>query len=122
MSEGPPETMTATSDDMPPMPTNGRPTDDDETFLGLSGMGVAPAGVQNPNTGHHHLIIDAPLPDPGKPVPTDAKHRHFGGGQTQVDLELSPGEHTLQLILGDHLHIPFDPPIVSKPITIRVVD
>ena len=88
--------------------------------FGLSGMGVAPAGVVNPKTGHHHLIIDAPLPDPAKPVPADAHHRHFGGGQTQVAIELSPGEHTLQLMLGDHLHIPFAPPIVSEPIEIRV--
>ena len=88
--------------------------------FGLSGMGVAPAGVQNPKTGHHHLVLDAPLPDMGKPIPNDANYRHFGGGQTQVTLDLAPGEHTLQLVLGDHLHIPFDPPIVSDPITIQV--
>jgi hypothetical protein len=88
--------------------------------FGLSGMGVAPAGVQNPKTGHHHLIIDSELPDLGKPVPADPKHLHFGGGQTQTVIELSPGNHTLQLILGDHLHIPFDPAIVSERITIEV--
>lgn len=88
--------------------------------FGLSGMGVAPAGVQNPKTGHHHLIIDSELPDFDKPVPADAVHVHFGGGQTQVDVELSEGSHTLQLLLGDHLHIPFDPPIASQRITIEV--
>jgi hypothetical protein len=88
--------------------------------FGLSGMGVAPAGVQNPKTGHHHLIIDSELPDLNLPVPADSKHVHFGGGQTQVDIELSPGSHTLQLLLGDHLHIPFDPAIVSERITIEV--
>jgi len=88
--------------------------------FGLSGMGVAPAGVINPKTGHHHLIIDAPLPDFSKPVPADANHLHFGGGQTEVQIELTPGTHTLQLVLGDHLHIPFQPPIVSTPIEVRV--
>ena len=88
--------------------------------FGLSGMGVAPAGIQNPKTGHHHLIIDAPLPDPGKPIPADDHHRHFGGGQTEVVLDLPPGKHSLQLVLGDHLHIPHDPPIVSKQIEITV--
>jgi len=88
--------------------------------FGLSGMGVAPAGVQHASTGHHHLIIDAPLPDPGKPIPSDDHHRHFGGGQTQVQLELEPGTHTLQLLLGDHLHVPHDPPVASPRITITV--
>ena len=88
--------------------------------FGLKGMGVAPAGVVNPRAGHHHLIIDAELPDLGMPVPSDANHRHFGGGQTEVTLELSSGVHTLQLVLGDHLHVPFDPPIVSDRISIQV--
>jgi hypothetical protein len=88
--------------------------------FGLSGAGVAPAGVRNPKTGHHHLIIDAPTPAGDAPVPADDKHRHFGGGQTETTIELAPGAHTLQLVLGDHLHIPHDPPIVSKIITITV--
>lgn len=88
--------------------------------FGLRGMGVAPAGINHPNTGHHHLIINAPLPPSGQPIPTDDHHRHFGGGQTETVLELPPGEHTLQLILGDFAHIPHDPPVVSERITITV--
>jgi len=88
--------------------------------FGLSGMGVAPAGVNLEKTGHHHLIIDADLPDLGKPIPGDDNYRHFGGGQTEVVLQLSPGQHTLQLLLGDFTHIPHDPPVVSDRITITV--
>ncbi|MCA9512798.1 MAG: DUF4399 domain-containing protein [Myxococcales bacterium] len=88
--------------------------------FGLSGMGVAPAGVANPNTGHHHLIIDAPTPPAAAPIPNDAHHKHFGGGQTETTVELAPGTHTLQLVLGDALHVPHDPPIVSEVVTIRV--
>ena len=88
--------------------------------FGLKGMGVAPAGVEMPGTGHHHLIIDAPLPPPGQPVPFDDNHKHFGKGQTETELSLPPGEHTLQLILGDHTHIPHDPAVASKPIRVRV--
>ena len=88
--------------------------------FGLAGMGVAPAGIEAKNTGHHHLIIDAPLPDTAFAIPKDAKHRHFGGGQTQVTLELTPGTHTLQLLLGDFRHIPHNPPVSSKRITITV--
>lgn len=88
--------------------------------FGLVGMGVAPAGVTNENTGHHHLIIDAPLPDLEFAIPKDAKHRHFGDGQTQVSVDLSAGQHTLQLLLGDYRHIPHDPPLSSKKITITV--
>jgi len=88
--------------------------------FGLAGMGVAPAGVQNPKAGHHHLIIDAPTPPAGMPIPSDAHHRHFGGGQTEVTLDLPLGTHTLQLVLGDYEHVPFDPPIVSKRITVTV--
>jgi hypothetical protein len=88
--------------------------------FGLRGMGVAPAGVAYANTGHHHLIIDAELPDPSRPVPSDDHHRHFGKGQTEVTLELSPGQHTLQLVLGDKNHVPHDPPVVSERITITV--
>ncbi|HBK55785.1 MAG TPA: rod shape-determining protein RodA [Xanthomonadales bacterium] len=88
--------------------------------FGLSGMGVAPAGLNVEGTGHHHLLIDVAIPDPGKPIPADDQHRHFGKGQTEATIELAPGRHTLQLLLGDHLHIPHDPPIASEPITITV--
>lgn len=88
--------------------------------FGLKGMGVAPAGVQKENTGHHHLLIDADLPSSGAPIPSDENHRHFGGGQTEVTLELAPGTHTLQLLLGDFSHIPHDPPVTSEQITITV--
>lgn len=88
--------------------------------FGLTGMGVAPAGVEKEKTGHHHLIIDAPTPDGGLPLPADEHHVHFGGGQTETTIELPPGEHTLQLIVGDHLHVPHDPPITSPIITITV--
>lgn len=88
--------------------------------FGLSGMGVAPAGMEKEKTGHHHLIVDAELPDLDKPIPSDANYRHFGGGQTEVVLELSPGQHTVQLLLGDYTHIPHNPPITSDKITITV--
>ncbi len=88
--------------------------------FGLSGMGVAPAGVEKEGTGHHHLIVDAPLPPANLPVPKDDKHIHFGGGQTETTIELTPGKHTLQLVLGDHNHIPHDPPVVSEVVTITV--
>ncbi len=89
--------------------------------FGLTGMGVAPAGVEQDNTGHHHLLINVDeLPDMSAAIPSDDKHRHFGGGQTQVTLELPPGEHTLQILLGDWQHLPHDPPIVSEPVTITV--
>jgi len=83
-------------------------------------MGVAPAGIEKENTGHHHLIIDSDLPPLDQAVPNDDDHRHFGKGQTETQLELSPGNHTLQLLLGDFRHIPHDPPIISKQITITV--
>ncbi len=88
--------------------------------FGLGGMGVAPAGVEKADTGHHHLVIDAELPPSDLPVPKSDHYRHFGNGQTEVTLDLEPGEHTLQLILGDHLHIPHDPPVVSEKISITV--
>ena len=88
--------------------------------FGLEGMGVAPAGVEKSETGHHHLIIDAELPPMNLPVPKSEHYRHFGMGQTEVTLDLAPGPHTLQLLLGDHLHIPHDPPVVSERITITV--
>jgi hypothetical protein len=89
--------------------------------FGLSGMGVAPAGVQMENTGHHHLLIDTSLPaDVGVPLPANSNVVHFGKGQTETTLTLAPGKHTLQLVLGDHLHIPFLPVISSQKITITV--
>lgn len=88
--------------------------------FGLRGVGVAPAGVTTPNTGHHHLLIDGKLADPGVPIPNDATHKHYGGGQTEAEIELPAGKHTLQLVLGDALHIPHDPPIVSETVTITV--
>jgi hypothetical protein len=89
--------------------------------MGLSGAGIAPAGVQKANTGHHHLIIDADLPPLDQPIPNDHNHLHFGLGQTEARLDLPPGRHTLQLLLGDENHIPHQPPLYSKRITITVV-
>ncbi len=89
--------------------------------FGLQGMGVAPAGVDRAKTGHHHLLIDlADLPALDKPLPADAHHKHFGGGQTETTVELPPGKHTLQLMMGDKNHIPHDPPVISEKITIVV--
>jgi hypothetical protein len=88
--------------------------------FGLSGMGVAPAGTEKEMTGHHHLLIDTDLPALDVPIPSDAQHRHFGGGQTEVSVELPPGEHTLQIILGDLAHVPHEPPVFSKKIKITV--
>lgn len=89
--------------------------------FGLSNpYGVAPAGVAMENTGHHHLLVDTGLPDLDVPIPKDEHHLHFGGGQTETTIELAPGRHTLQLLLGDAAHIPHKPPILSAPITITV--
>jgi hypothetical protein len=90
--------------------------------FGLTGMGVAPAGVERPNTGHHHLLIDTTLsPDELKqPIVMDAKHMHFGGGQTETMLTLLPGQHSLQLQFADWLHVPFNPPVMSPAITLMV--
>ena len=102
-------------------PQNGATVSSPVTVVfGLEGMGVAPAGVEKEKTGHHHLIIDADLPSLNEPVPSDDNYRHFGGGQTQVSVELTSGSHTLQLIMGDHNHIPHDPPVVSDKIAITV--
>lgn len=89
--------------------------------FGLRGLGVAPAGVEAANTGHHHLLINAdPLPAFDQPLPSNEQVRHFGKGQTETDLDLAPGRYTLQLILGDAQHVPLDPPLLSAPITITV--
>jgi len=90
--------------------------------FGLAGMGLAPAGVDKPNTGHHHLLIDAPPLDMNKPIPNDFNHLHFGAGQTEATITLTPGWHTLQLVLGDANHVPFDPPVVSEPIRVLVTE
>ena len=88
--------------------------------FGLHGMGVAPAGTKKANTGHHHLLIDTDLPPLDKPIPNDENHLHFGGGQTEVELSLPPGPHTLQLLLGDADHIPHTPPVYSEKIHVTV--
>jgi len=89
--------------------------------FGLKGMGVAPAGVKYDNTGHHHLLIDADPPgDQSTPLPATDKIVHFGKGQTETTLNLTPGKHTLQLVLADANHIPHSPPVLSKKITITV--
>ena len=88
--------------------------------FGLSGIGVAPAGIDLPNTGHHHLLIDTQLANFDGPIPADAQHVHFGLGQTETTIELAPGSHELRLVLGDHLHVPHDPPVTSDAVTIEV--
>jgi hypothetical protein len=89
--------------------------------FGLKGMGIAPAGVKFDNTGHHHLLIDTAAPtDLGAPLPASDKVVHFGKGQTETTVTLTPGKHTLQLVLGDYSHIPHNPPVMSKPITVTV--
>ena len=96
----------------------------DKTFpvkFGLKGMGVAPAGTDAPATGHHHLLIDvAELPPVDQPLPASDNIRHFGKGQTETEVTLPPGKHTLQLLVGDKNHVPLDPPVVSQKITVTV--
>ncbi|MEM1275367.1 MAG: DUF4399 domain-containing protein [Pseudomonadota bacterium] len=90
--------------------------------FGLTGMGVAPAGTEREHTGHHHLIINEAIEgeELNEPIPLDDQHRHFGGGQTEVTLDLPAGEHTLQLVLADWSHIPHNPPVMSERITVKV--
>lgn len=89
--------------------------------FGLRNMGVTHAGDAYPNSGHHHLLIDVDEPlNPKEPIPSDKSHLHFGAGQTEARIDLPPGKHTLQLVLGDAAHYPFNPPVVSEKITIRV--
>lgn len=88
--------------------------------FGLKDMGIAPAGIEVKNTGHHHLVIDSGLPAFDQPVPADDQHLHFGKGQTETELKLAPGAHTLQLLLGDFNHVPHQPPVVSQKIKILV--
>lgn len=89
-------------------------------WFGLRNMGVAPKGVKFPNTGHHHLLIDTDLPPAEQEIPSDRNHLHFGAGETETMLALPPGKHTLQLLMGDDRHVPHDPPVRSKKITITV--
>jgi len=90
--------------------------------FGLSGMGIAPAGTNVPNTGHHHLVIDETVEGPAlnEPIPVDDRHLHFGKGQTEATIALLPGTHTLQIVLGDYSHVPHSPPVMSDRITITV--
>ena len=89
--------------------------------FGLKGMGVAPAGVDRPNTGHHHLLINlTALPDMTSSLPATDNIKHFGGGQTETTLELPKGTHTLQLLLGDYAHVPHKVPVMSEKITITI--
>lgn len=90
--------------------------------FGAVGMGIAPAGVDHDNTGHHHLLINTDMPNLNSPIPSDDNHLHFGGGQTQTTIDLEPGEHTLQLLVGDARHVPHDPAIASEKITITVLE
>jgi hypothetical protein len=90
--------------------------------FGLSGAGVAPAGIERDDAGHHHLLINTDPPSLEAPIPADAQHVHFGLGQTETELTLPVGSHRLQLLLGDHLHVPHNPPLLSAPITIEVVE
>jgi hypothetical protein len=88
--------------------------------FGVEGMTVVHAGDNTPDSGHHHLLIDADLPDLTVPIPADANHVHFGDGRSSTELTLAPGQHTLQLLFADYLHIPHDPPVYSERITITV--
>ena len=91
-----------------------------KVWFGTRNFGVAPAGAIKPNTGHHHLLIDAPLPNLDEAIPNDKNHLHFGLGQTETVLDLPSGTHTLQLLMGDADHVPHNPPVMSKKITIHV--
>lgn len=103
-------------------PANGAEVSSPVTVrFGLRGMGVAPAGVDQPDTGHHHVLIDLDeLPPLNQPLPKTGQVVHFGGGQTETTLDLAPGTHTLQLLLGNHLHVPHAPPVLSEKIVITV--
>lgn len=91
-----------------------------KVVFGLEGMTVAPAGDPTPDSGHHHLLVDVAVPDPGLPIPKDAQHLHYGQAQTEAEIALAPGQHTLQLLLGDTNHVPHAPPLISALITITV--
>jgi hypothetical protein len=102
-------------------PNNGQVVPANKPFrvwFGLRFMGVAPKGVKYPNTGHHHLLIDTDLPPMDQEIPSDRQHLHFGAGETETMIELPPGKHTLQLLMGDENHVPHNPPVYSKKITV----
>jgi hypothetical protein len=102
-------------------PTNGATVSNPITIeFGIEGMDVVKAGDNQPHSGHHHLLIDTGLPDLGLPIPADAQHVHFGDGSTSTEITLESGEHTLQMLLGDHLHIPHKPPLASEVITVTL--
>src|SRR5262249_50286639 len=102
-------------------PTNRAYVPRNVTFkFGLVNMGVAPAGVDKAGTGHHHVLLNTPLPPLDQPIPNDFNHLHFGAGQTEAQITLPLGTHTLQLLLGDENHVPHNPPIISKPIKVTV--
>lgn len=88
--------------------------------FGIEAMEIAPAGTEKPNSGHHHLLIDQKLADPKAAIPADDTHKHYGKGQTEAEITLPAGTHTLQLVLGDHNHVPHDPIVQSEVITITV--
>ena len=90
--------------------------------FGLSGKGIAPAGIDVDNTGHHHLLINVDEVNYSMPIPSSKQHLHFGLGQTETILSLPPGKHKLQLILGDKYHVPHDPPLVSEIVEINVIE
>src|SRR5262245_7320261 len=89
--------------------------------FGLREMGVAPAGLDRPNSGHHHLLIDTDLPPLNEPIPNDFNHLHFGAGQTEAQVTLKPGPHTIQILFGDKDHIPHNPPLLSPAIRVVVL-
>jgi hypothetical protein len=89
--------------------------------MGLAGMGIAPAGIDSPQTGHHHLLINVAKVNTGAAIPNDDTHRHFGRGETETMLDLPAGKHTLQLVLADREHIPHNPPVMSPKITVTVI-
>lgn len=103
-------------------PSDGQTVPEEFTVkFGLSGMGIAPAGIDKAGTGHHHLLIDVDeLPKLDEPLAATSNIRHFGGGQTEATISLPPGEHTLQLLLGNYTHVPHDNPVLSDKITITV--
>lgn len=102
-------------------PANGATLSSPVTVVfGIENFALAPAGTPGSNSGHHHLLIDTDLPPLDQPIPADANHQHFGKAQTETSLELSPGEHTLQLLLGDGNHVPHETALISEPITITV--
>jgi hypothetical protein len=103
-------------------PANGEKVKSPVTVkFAIEGISLAPAGSSDPNSGHHHLLVDTALPEAmGQVIPKDDRHLHFGKGQTETQIELPPGEHTLQLLLGDGNHVPHDPPVYSQQILITV--